>query len=368
MRTRSRFGFTLIELLVVIAIIAILIALLLPAVQSAREAARRAQCVNNLKQLALANANFESANTQYAPGYGPYPNQAYYGGGGGRSNMLAVILPYLEQASLFSAFNLAVNINLFGGGPNDTAQYTIVGFFNCPSDPSQNKLYNLGYANYVGSLGGTAAQQVGTASYQEANTATLGIFNVLIDTSQPQWSDPPTNSQQNYPAYLRATPVTVAQVIDGTSNTAIFSETRRANASTTATIGGFIGGIPTSDRLNVYILTSNDNYNAPNQNCYYGAPGYYTRIIYRGQEYYRNLPETGYYNHTMTPNSQYWDCGINGGTFAQAHLAARSYHSGGVNTAFCDGSVRFIKDTINPATWRALGTRSGGEVLSADSY
>ena len=125
-------------------------------------------------------------------------------------------------------------------------------------------------------------------------------------------------------------------------------------------------GIPTGDPLQVYIVTSNDNYN-PVQ-CTYGGPGYYTRIVYRSQQYYRNLPETGYYNHTMTPNNKWWDCGINGATFAQAHLAARSYHSGGVNVGFADGSVKFIKDSINPTPWRALGTRAGGEVVRADAY
>ena len=364
---RNRRGFTLIELLVVIAIIAVLIALLLPAVQAAREAARRAQCVNNLKQLALANANFESANVAFVPGFGPYPNQAWYGGGGGRGNALAQILSFMEQGSLFSAFNFEVNINLYGAGsPNNTAQTQIVGPFLCPSDPNSVKLDGLGHASYVASLGGTAAQQVGSATYQESNTSICGIFNVLIDTTQARYSDPPTNSKQNYPSYLRVMPVTVASVTDGTSNTALFSETRRGHASTAASVGGFIGGIPTGDPLNVYIVTANDNYNAPQ--CTYLGAGYYTRIVYRGQQYYRNLPETGYYNHTLTPNNKWWDCGINGASFAQAHLAARSYHSGGVNAAFTDGSVRFIKDSINATVWRALGTRSGGEVVSSDAY
>ena len=308
-----------------------------------------------------------SSQGNYIPGYGPYPVQAYYGGGGGRGNVLAQILPYMEQSQLYNAFNLQVNINLFGGGPNDTAQYTIVPSFNCPSDGETSRLYGLAYANYVASLGGTAAQQVGTATYQEPLSTKLGIFNVQIDTGQPQFMDA-ANTQPNFPTYLRCYPVTVAAVVDGTSNTAMFSETRRARSSTTATVGGFIGGIPTTDPSNVYVVTSNDNYNAPGPNCFYGGPGYYTRIIYRGQEYYRNLPQTGYYNHTQTPNTPYWDCGINGATFAQAHLAARSYHPGGVNTGFCDGSVKFIKNTVNPVSWLALGTRSGSEVVSADSY
>ena len=360
----SRRGFTLIELLVVIAIIAVLIALLLPAVQSAREAARRAQCVNNLKQLVLANANFESGNGSFVPGFGPYPII-----GAGRSNALAQILAFMEQGSTLNAFNFQININLFGAtSPNQTAQTQIVGSFQCPSDPSNAKLSNLGYANYVANLGGTAAQQVGTASYQESNTANLGIFNVQIDTNQPQWSNPPTNTVPNYPMYQRAMPVTVAAVTDGTSNTALFSETRRSHATTSAIVGGLSGGIPTNDSLQVYVVSTNDNYNPPGPLCVYGGSGYYTRIVYRGQQYYRNLPETGYYNHTMTPNNKWWDCGMNGGNFVQAHLAARSYHSGGVNAGFTDGSVRFVKDSVNLVTWRAVGTRAGNEVVSSDSY
>jgi prepilin-type processing-associated H-X9-DG protein len=358
----------LIELLVVIAIIAVLIALLLPAVQAAREAARRAQCVNNIKQLGLALANFESTNGGYIPGYGPAFDPTTAGGTcGSRPNVLAQILPFIEGSATYNAFNFHWCLSNYAtSSQNYTSQTQIVATFNCPSDPNNQKMDNVGYANYVASLGATAAQQVGSASYQEPNTNTLGIFNVLLDTGQPQYLNPPTNTQVNFPNYLRGIPVTVAAVQDGTSNTAAFSETMKSHAPTASTVGGFIGGIQTNDTLQAYVISNGNNY-TPSQ-CTYGGSGYYTRIVYRGQEYYRNLPYNGYYNHTMTPNNPWFDCGINGSNFTQAHLAARSYHSGGVNVGFADGSVRFIKNSINLTTWQGLGTRAGNEVISADSY
>ena len=362
-RSRRRsLGFTLIELLVVIAIIAVLIALLLPAVQSAREAARRAQCTNNLKQLGLASANAESATSAFIPGFGPYYNQAVTDPGksgcGGRPNVLAQILPYMEMSNTFNTFNFEWCTNLYGAGtPNFTAQQQIVASFVCPSDGSNTKFSDLGYANYVASLGATAAQRFGSgvASWDTV-TARAGIFNVMgLDTSTP-----------GYPSYNKAYPVTVASVTDGTSNTALFSETKRGNAGTSASIGGFIGGIPLNDLSNVYVINNGSLSVAPN--CTYGMSGYYTRIVYRGQQYYRNLPMTGYYSHTLTPNTKWYDCAVFGAAFNNVHGAARSFHSGGANVAFADGSVHFIKDSISLPTWMALGTRAGGEVVSSDAY
>ena len=110
------------------------------------------------------------------------------------------------------------------------------------------RLSDVGYVNYVASLGSTAAQQVGSQSYQESNTNRLGIFNVTIDTGQPKYLNPPTNTQSNFPNYLRALPVTVAAVTDGTSNTAAFSETQRSHAATASTVNGLIGGIRRTTR------------------------------------------------------------------------------------------------------------------------
>lgn len=351
-QSRPRRAFTLIELLVVIAIIAVLISLLLPAVQSAREAARRAQCVNNLKQIGLANHNFESTNGHFPPGYGIYPT-----GGGGRANANAMILSFMESANLYGAFNLSVNINLTGPtSPNNTAQTQIVSAFNCPSDPSLSKLLAgtsaLGYSNYFGSVGATASNELGSsATYQESVGGRAGIFNVTLDRSGTSTTNP------NFMRVMN--PTTIGSITDGTSNTALYSETIRS-----ISIANTAAEIPIESLLNVYIVTSLAGaLDAPSAACA-TFPG--TRIRYRGQQYYRNLPQTSYYNHTTPPNYKKWDCGD--GSYVVSHIAARSYHPGGVNTVFSDGSVRFIKDTVNINTWRALGTKAGGEVISADAY
>jgi prepilin-type N-terminal cleavage/methylation domain-containing protein/prepilin-type processing-associated H-X9-DG protein len=355
MQPRRR-GFTLIELLVVIAIIAVLIALLLPAVQAAREAARRAQCTNNLKQMGLALANAESATGAYLPGWGPYYNEPALKAGtcGSRPNVHAQLLPFLESAATYSAFNLEQCINVWGVGTvNHTAMSQIVSAYVCPSTTSSTKFGGVGYTSYVASLGATAGQRLGTGNASwEANTARAGLFNITVNTSAPFV----------YPEYLKATPVTVASVTDGTSNTLAFSETPQSHASVAVLASSGVQGL---DKVNVYIISSGFDLGfAPN--CTFNGPGYSTRIYYRGQQYYRGLVMTGYFTTTLTPNSRFYDCGDT--SYVAAHVAPRSNHSGGVNAAFADGSVRFIKDSVNPETFRALGTKAGGEVVSSDAY
>jgi prepilin-type N-terminal cleavage/methylation domain-containing protein/prepilin-type processing-associated H-X9-DG protein len=378
MRSRRR-GFTLIELLVVISIIAVLIALLLPAVQSAREAARRAQCTNNLKQMALAALNFESSNGQFPPGFGPYPTQPSPNPTG-RVGPLALILPFLENSNTYNAFNIIYNINISGPpstpNPNYTAQTQIVSAYNCPSDPSMVQYNNsTGYNNYFASLGGTSSQLYGgTVKGEESNAALLGVFNVQIDEDAPQKLP---NGQPNPDCQKVLSKVTTAAIRDGTSNTAIFSETMKSPSP--------YPGTPSNayqlwDK-NVYFVQTYDTADATGGGCpsinFLSGSGYYTSIKYRGQMYYRNFTATGYYAHTVPPNYNKPDCGYfstsdkpisNPLDFMAAHIAARSYHAGGVNAALCDGSVHFFKNSIAPSVWRAVGTISGNEVLSADQY
>ncbi|OJW22033.1 MAG: hypothetical protein BGO49_14755 [Planctomycetales bacterium 71-10] len=371
MNASARRGFTLIELLVVIAIIAVLIALLLPAVQAAREAARRAQCVNNLKQIGLAVHNFESTNGEFPPGAGPAPvGDPTALGDGTRLSPQALILPYLEQSSLYATFNLQIEIN--SSAENDTARCQQISAYLCPSDGkgfrspgtrvNSNSTGSLAQSNYYGSNGATAALFFNSASSafptNETNSASLGVFNISVNVTTPK----PTAANPSSDYRKVTSKVTISSITDGTSNTGLFSEIK------ISTMPFPVPANTPMDSRAVYLTGSwtaaPDNY-IPNSACN-GIP-YSSRITYKGQQYYRGfIPELAYYNHTQTPNTRNMDCGD--GAITASHMAARSYHSGGVNVAMCDGSVKFIKDSISLPTWQALGTRAGGEVVSADAY
>jgi prepilin-type N-terminal cleavage/methylation domain-containing protein/prepilin-type processing-associated H-X9-DG protein len=369
-RPRSA-GFTLIELLVVIAIIGVLVSLLLPAVQSAREAARRAQCTNNLKQIGLALHNYESAVGSFPQGGNAAPQVP----GGGVSDWAGwssqtMLLPYLEQGPIYNAINFFCNGrgNGFGEVINSTGSTARVNSFLCPSSttPSQT-WYGRPFAgnNYFASAGSSIMWLGWPADSPN------GIFSV------------------------RGPAIGIRDITDGTSNTVAYGEFRTGDYNDSQnSIQDMVGitwnsagwacasGLKQPPNRNMDCPCANmplgaDSLmralNAGAQAWQAGSGGYGTR----GQRSWNGrMWHVGQYGHAMgnllvPPNSQYpyiqfWDsnsdfdsAGINGLT---------SFHTGGANVCFADGSVRFLKSSVNWNTLWALGSRNQGEALSSDSY
>jgi prepilin-type N-terminal cleavage/methylation domain-containing protein len=343
LHTHWREAFTLIELLVVIAIIGILIALLLPAVQKVREAANRLKCSNNLKQLSLAVHNYESNFNTLPPGAGPLPTHDNDWADDSRPSVQALLLPYIEQSNKYNQFDFTWEIN--SSVQNRAARAQDVAIYLCPSDPSTAAFSEAGApapdgrSNYFGNAGASAYSG-------NLDAATAGLFN--FESNEKVF---------NKGGVLIS--VRIAEITDGTSNTAMFAEVKRGNSA---------GSGPRVDLWDARYFGFSGDDAVPSSTC--NTAG--NSLRYSGLKYYRNLMTTSVYTHTMPPNSSGGDCidlnaraGDGGAAFLAAHIAARSFHTGGVNVACADGSVRFIHNAIDPITWRALGTRGGGEAVNA---
>jgi prepilin-type N-terminal cleavage/methylation domain-containing protein/prepilin-type processing-associated H-X9-DG protein len=324
---KSRSGFTLIELLVVIAIIAVLIALLLPAVQSAREAARRSQCVNYLKQIGLALHNYHDVQGSFPIGKGL--NVAT--GSTNDFSHQARLLPYMEQTTISNSMNFSLNSS---HASNATALVTSVNVFLCPSDAAEQLPVGWAGINYRTNCGTSIVNSYGTQDTSGVN-ATMPPPNGLLFTDYT---------------------VRISSVVDGTSNTAAFSEHVKGDFSNTISTelsdtyrpGTYPASADEAYQMclavNILDLTKQGNSNV-------GAP--WMSDGHTSTRYYHGSP----------PNSR--SC-----MFPPSRISttANSRHPGGVNVTLADGSVRFVKSSVSIPTWRALGTRNGGEVLSSDSY
>jgi prepilin-type N-terminal cleavage/methylation domain-containing protein/prepilin-type processing-associated H-X9-DG protein len=382
---KARRGFTLIELLVVIAIIAVLIALLLPAVQSAREAARRIQCTNNIKQLGLALHNYISANNAAPPGivntYYVYPGVGVQLSTWTAWSAQALMLPYVEQGPLYNAANFNWNCcyNGMGDAINRTVYSTRIASFLCPSDGLAGQ-QNIN--SYQGSIGTSTIQY-------PTDGNTTGLFNVYNNLPNLPSPQPSTSS------------VSLAAITDGTSNTIAFGEglvgdysknsNYRGNGMAGAADVPLVSGSGLPGTPGISGNNSESNPQAvlqalSNCNAFWASPSLktcsgYTSCCMVGIKQYDGktwaLGERGYtlFNTIVPPNSKQYPwrncrlttclpCAPEGSSF----INASSYHPGGANFAFADGSVRFIKDSVSMLTYQAIGTRNGGEVVSSDSY
>ena len=363
---RGRRAFTLIELLVVIAIIAVLIALLLPAVQSAREAARRAQCTNNLKQIGLAIHNYHSAVGCFPLGAAQYniPGHPATGYNWDSWSGHAMMLPQLEHSPMYNAINFSLGNNMpnsYGFYANSTVTGQRASVYLCPSDPNAGNLALVRPAdgrtdmldvNYVGS--------VGTTTNSPNNTAPSNPWATMGSTGLFWW----------YRSYG------IQSVTDGTSNTVAFSEALVSNGSPNGTYpGNSLQGIAGAGGA-AQQYDANQNAAAVLaglQACTAAWQANKNVNEFRGIFWEIGSLGMTMFNTIVTPNSKQYnwgDCRYTGGGYPNDAMFANvnSNHPGGVNVLMADGSVRFVKDSINQATWWAMGTRGNGEVISSDSY
>ncbi|WP_254512220.1 DUF1559 domain-containing protein [Anatilimnocola floriformis] len=315
-----RFGFTLVELLVVIAIIGVLVALLLPAVQAAREAARRTQCVNHLKQVSLALHNFESSFSRLPAGE-HQPTSAGY------LSPLALIANQFEQSGVYNRLDL-------NQGPFSTQNYAAAAtqpkFLICPSDPFPGKKEYMGWTNYH-SNAGTWAPLNGWD----------GVFGPVEDAGGAK----------------AIGPLKLGDITDGLSNTAAFAEVVNGSGNISR---------PPKSKFDCFDTSTNPTTGtlAAARTAFAAGNWETSSIPWTGDWRWRGYPWTegtawrNWYNHIAPPNATCW---VPGGDFWRIVSPSASMHPNGTNVSMTDGSVRFVTNSVDADIWAAAGSRAGGE-------
>jgi len=330
---RNRRGFTLIELLVVIAIIAILIALLLPAVQQAREAARRTQCKNHLKQLGLAVHNYASSYRYLPPG-ASVDLSVTSTGNNGSWGVHGRILPLLDQGNLYNNVDLSIAWDF-----QSVIDGLKIPFYACPSDPNSDRVRDPG----------SGRVKLYPTNYG-FNYGTWFVFD-------------PANGSGGNGAFFPNASLTMATFTDGTSNTLLASEVKswqpytRNGGPPNPTIPTTASEAATITASGSQFKTNTGHTEWPDGRVHHTGftvtmnPNTYVPYTSAGTEY----------------NADYnsWQEGKNGGAGSPTYaiITSRSHHIGVVNAVLVDGSVRTISENISRDIWRALGTRNNGEVL-----
>jgi prepilin-type N-terminal cleavage/methylation domain-containing protein/prepilin-type processing-associated H-X9-DG protein len=319
MRPLRRTGFTLVELLVVIAIIALLIGLLLPAVQKVRQAAARAKCANNLKQIGLAIHSFESANG-FLPPNGVVSTDSY--------SALARILPYIEQTVLYQLVDLSASAT---SQPAVTGQR--IAQYVCPSEVNDN-IRPGNPPSYPSTYGANLCDWLGW----DWTTGKAG------------------NGTFPWVASRVHKGLTLNDIADGTSTTVGFAEVKAFGSylAQTGSVPTMLAPATPSDLLALGGVLQIGRAHT----SWAESWGFETGLTFV-------FPPNTPVFYLNAADGVTYDVDWGGGTSLDyGSWTARSYHSGGVNTLFMDGSVRFITNSIDQATWRALGTRNGGEVIN----